>query len=84
MNNEAKCLNEKGNPVTFLALIETAKEKWHVSSNGVRARKMRSIETALRDENLLSNANTENLGRYSNHTSHYCGKKGHIKSDSDK
>ena len=78
LNDVAKTLKEKGEDVTFAALMESAKEKWRVTGKGARMKKEEPVETSLTDANLGAN-----LGRYANHICHHCGKKGHIKRDCD-
>ena len=39
MNNAAKSLKKKGALVTFSAIMEAAKEKWHVSGKGACMKK---------------------------------------------
>ena len=82
MNDKAKTLEEKGETVTFVELMEGAKEKWRVSGKGARMKQEAPVESSLTDANLGSNADVANTGgRHANKTCYHCGRTGHIKID---
>ena len=82
MNDKAKTLEEKGETVTFVELMEGAKEKWRVSGKGARMKQEVPVESSLTDANLGSNADVANTGgRHANKTCYHCGRTGHIKID---
>ena len=82
MNDKAKTLEEKGETVTFVALMEGAKEKWRVSGKGARMKQEVPVESSLTDANLGANADVANAGgRHANKACYHCGRMGHIKVD---
>ena len=76
INNEAKCLTEKGGPVTFSALMKAAKEKWRVSGKGAPMKQVAPLETALSNVNLGE--------RHANLDCYHYGEKGHTKANCPK